>query len=74
MARRGATASQAASASRLDGMFAESGTTFERRPDGRVAVANWPKPRSGGSFLRDMVADMEADRAARGEDTPGRKA
>lgn len=66
MARRNAPVSRGASASLLEQRFAEAGTTFERRPDGLVAVSNMPKPRSSGStFLSDMVAEMEADRLAR---------
>lgn len=46
--------------------FEEAGTTFECRPDGRVAVTNWPKPRtSNRSFLRDLVAEWEAAERAK---------
>lgn len=42
--------------------FADAGTTFEQRPDGMVAVTDWPKPRvSNPSFLSDLSAEWQKE-------------
>lgn len=47
-------------------MFAEAGTTFECRADGRVAVSNWPEPRKtfgDGPFLRRELDNHDEEEA-----------
>ena len=59
---------EAATRAQLRAMFAEAGTTFERRADGRVAVTNWPELRKtfgGGSFLRRELDSHNEEKARR---------
>jgi hypothetical protein len=48
----------------LEQRIAEAGTTFELQADGRVAITNWPKPRtSNPNFLSEEMASYEQRKA-----------
>lgn len=57
---------EAAMRAKLRAMFAEAGTTFEARPDGRVAVTNWPQGSRAfgdGSFIQRERESFHAQKA-----------